>query len=248
MRPGSVSAESESTPAPAEGDPTRSKWLNVLIAGLYAWVATVLLPAFSQPASLLARSSALAALVALLLGVALLTRVPVWGRLVTLIGFVGLSAVSWAALGDGLEIERMDPVRAALGGIGWMLFAFGWGAVRRPGAVPERDPHVVAAPPLEPRTTLGWPSVVAFGLAFGLGLGVWLLAFRVDDEERALLAHAAALACAVALISAGVRVSVGLGREHPLSRPLARLNAASTPLAGLLVLGMLGLLLWAFAR
>lgn len=234
------------TPALTEGDPTRSKWLNVLIAGLYAWIATVLLPAFSQPAPLLARGCALAALVALILGVVLLTRVPVWGRLVTLIGFVGLSAVCWAALGDRLDIERMDPVRAALGGIGWMLFAFGWGAVRRPGAVPERDPHVVVAAPLSPRATLGWPSVASFGAAFALSLAVWLLAFRVDDEERALLAHAAALACAVALISAGVRISVGLGREHPLSRPMVRLNAASTPLAGLLVLGMLGLLLWAF--
>jgi hypothetical protein len=243
-----VSSQVESTPRSPEGDPTRSKWLNVLVAGVYAWIATVLLPAFSQPAPVVARACALAALFALLIGVFLLVRAPVWGRLVTLIGFVGLSAVTWAALGDALDIERMEPVRAALGGIGWMLFAFGWGAVRRPGAVPERDPHVIASAPLTPRARLGWQSTVAFVIAFGLSLAVWLLAFRVAHEERALLAHAAALACAVALVSAGVRVSVGLGREHPLPRPMARLNLASTPLAGLLVLGMLGLLLWAFVR
>jgi len=243
-----VSLETESEPLPEEGDPTRSKWLNVLIAGLYAWIATVLLPAFSQPTPLLARACAISALLALLVGVGLLLRMPAWGRPVTLVGFVGLSAVTWVALGDALNIERMEPVRAALGGIGWMLFAFGWGAVRRPGDVPEQDPHVVAAAPLEPRATLGWGNTLAFALAFVLALGVWFLAFRVASEERALLAHAFALASAVALISAGVRVGILLGKTHPLSRPGARLNAASTPLAGLLVLGMLGLLIWAFAR
>jgi hypothetical protein len=242
-----VSGESESGTS-EQGDPTRSKWLNVLVAGLYAWIATVFLTAFSQPTPFLARACALAALVALLVGVVLLVRLPVWGRAVTLVGFVGLSAATWVALDDALNLEHMEPVRAALGGIGWMLFAFGWGAVRRPGAVPEQDPHVVVAAPLEPRATLGWINTSAFVIAFAAGLSVWLLAFRVANEERALLAHAVALAAAVALISAGVRISISLGRDHPVARPAARLNAASTPLAGLLVLGMLGLLIWAFGR
>lgn len=214
---------------------------------MYAWIATVLLPAFSQPAPVLARACALSALLALFVGVALLVRAPSWGRAVTLVGFVGLSAVTWVTLDEALRPDRMEPVRAALGGIGWMLFAFGWGAVRSPGDVPEQDPHVISAAPLEPRASHNWVGTLAFGLASGLALLVWALAFRVADE-RALVAHAAALACAVALVTVGARVSVELGRSHPQPRPTARLNAASTALAGLLVLGMLGLLLWAFAR
>lgn len=233
---------------PPPGDPTRSKWVNVLVAGLYAWIATVLLPAYSRPAPLLPRACALAALVALLLGVALLVRAPHWGRPVTLVGFVGLSAATWITLGDALDTGQMEPVRAALGGIGWMLFAFGWGAVRSPGSVPERDPHVIVAAPLEPRSPPAWFHTLAFTLACGLALLVWVLPFRVADEERALLSHAAALAAAVALVAVGARVSVQLGQPRSELRPTARLNAASTALAGLLVLGMLGLLLWAFAR
>jgi hypothetical protein len=222
--------------------------VNVLIAGLYAWIATVLLPAFAQPAPLLPRACALSALVALLVGVLLLVRAPSWGRAVTLVGFVGLSAVTWITLDGALNTGQLEPVRAALGGIGWMLFAFGWGAVRSPGSVPEQDPHVIAAAPLEPRSVLAWPSTLTFALACGLALLVWVLAFRVADEQRALLAHAAALACAVALVTVGARISVQLGTSRPRRRATARLNAASTALAGLLVLGMLGLVLWAFSR
>lgn len=231
----------------AAADPTRSKWLNVLVAGLYAWVATVLLPAFSGPTPIVARACAISALVALLLGVALLSRAPTWGRLVTLIGFVGLSAVCWVALDDFLDVEQLEPVRAALGGIGWMLFAFGWGAVRRPGAVPERDPHVIAAEPLQPRDKVPPWNTVTFAMALALGLCAWMLAWRVAEGQRALLAHSVGLAAAVAMVAVGVRVSIALGKAHEQRRPMARLNAASTPLVGLLVLGLLGLLLWAFS-
>jgi hypothetical protein len=167
--------------------------------------------------------------------------------LVTLIGFVGLSAVCWVVLDDVLDVAQLEPVRAALGGIGWMLFAFGWGAVRKPSAVPERDPHVIAAEPLKPRDKVPAWNTVTFAMALALGLSAWMLAWRVAEGRRALLAHAVGLAAAVAMVAVGVRVSIGLGKAHTLPRPAARLNAASTPLVGLLVLGTLGLLLWAFS-
>lgn len=230
----------------ASSDPTRSSGVNVLVAGLYAWVATVGLPALAQP-ELMARACAAAALLALLVGVALMRRFPLWGRFCTLIGFVGFSAVTWVALGDALSVGRLDPVRAALGGLGWMLFAFGWGAVRRLGSVPEKDPHVIVAEPLAPRASTSLGSTVVFVLAVLLGLAPWFLSWRVVDDGRALLAHAVAFACAVAMIAVGARVSIGLGQARVLPRPGARLNAASSSLAGLLVLGMLGLLLWALS-
>lgn len=228
-------------------DPTRSTGLNVLVSGVYAWVATVALPAFAHP-EWLPKACASAALVALVVGSGLMRRFHNWGRFATLIGFVGSSAVTWIALGDALDIERLEPVRASLGGVGWMLFAFGWGAVRRPGSVPEQDPHVVAGEPLSPRATVSFESALVFGLAVLMALLCWFLAWRVADDERALLAHAFALACAVAMVVVGARVSVSLGKPHALPRPTARLNAASAPLAGLLILGILGLLLWAFTR
>lgn len=225
-------------------DPTRSKSANILVAGLYAWIATVALPAFSAGTSFLARACALAALVALVFGGLLMFRSPTWGRFATLIGFVGFSAVTWVALGDALAVEQLEPVRAALGGVGWMLFAFGWGAVRRPGVVPEQDPHVIVAEPLRPRATIPTVNGVVFGLSVLLALVPWFLAWTVADDRRALLAHAVAFASAVAMVVVGARVSVDLGQARTFPRATARLNAASTPLAGLLVLGMVGLLLW----
>jgi hypothetical protein len=159
-------------------------------------------------------------------------------------GFVGLSALTWVLLGPALSPAELEPVRAALGGLGWMLFAFGWGVVRKRGAIPENDPRVIAAKPLEPKRALPRATYIVFGVALVGALGPWFFAWRVVRAEHALLAQAAALLCGVAVLASGAQVATLYGQERIRPRPTDRLNLASPALAGVVILGMIGLALW----
>jgi hypothetical protein len=55
-------------------------------------------------------------------------------------------------------------------------------------------------------------AIVAFGAL--VSLAILVLAWRIRDPERALLAQAVAVACAVALITAASGVAVARGRRH----------------------------------
>jgi hypothetical protein len=141
---------------------------------------------------------------------------------------------------------HLEPVRAAIGGIAWVLFAFGWGAVRQPGAVPEDDPRAIPGPPLAARARLpsGATAIFAAGI-FGASLPVFA-AWRVTRPSHALLAHAVAIVAAVALATAAARVAAGRRSWKPVTPPSARLGAAVWPLtllAVVLILRFIGMLL-----
>jgi hypothetical protein len=178
---------------------------TVLLPGVYAWATTVALPAWSAGSGL-ARVGALSALALLVTGAFAARRNLVFGRAVGVLGFVGLSAGTWGALGPTLALANLDLVRAALGAIAWALFAMGWGALRSPERVPELDPRAVQGEPLAPKTQLSRGSGVVFGVCLAAGLLLPLLAWRVRDNGLALLAHAAALAGAIAVINVGSRL------------------------------------------
>jgi hypothetical protein len=195
---------------------------TVLLPGLYAWGATVAWPAFSKPAfsapavSPLARLAAIGAALCLLSGPWLARRHPLVGRATGVLGFVGLSAAAWGALDMELRAPRLDPVRAALGAFAWGLFALGWGSYPGRKRLPEDDPHALLALRLRPRATLPAGTGLAFGALLLLALSLPALAWRVSRAGVALLAHAVALAGAVALLSVGSRVllaSPGSGRR-----------------------------------
>lgn len=219
--------------------------LSLLVAGLYAWLTTVAAPTFGSASTIWPQVTALLAPVGLVGGVLLTQRSIHWGRRLTLLGFLGLSAATWLLLGDSLDVERLEPVRAALGGVGWVAFAFSWGVVREQGAVPENDPRVIRAKPLRPKRSM--PTSIYAVLAVSLlGAAVpWFTAWRSVRPEHGLFAHATALLCAVAVIAAGTYVASSKDQKRVMRRPIERLNSASASLALLIVLGMLGLVVWA---
>lgn len=178
---------------------------TALLPGVYAWATTVALPAWTA-GSAVARVGALGALGLLVLGALAARRNLLLGRAVGVLGFVGLSAGTWGALGPTLALANLDLVRAALGAIAWGLFALGWGSLRSPKRVPELDPRALHGEPLAPKTRLSRETGVVFGTCVGAGLLLPLLAWRVRDNGLALLAHAAALAGAIAVINVGSRL------------------------------------------
>lgn len=181
----------------------------ILLPGAYAWGATVAVPTFSAGATAsVARLAALLGLVALIAGPCIARRWLAFGRAVGILGFAGLSAATWGALDAELRPPRLEPVRSALGGLGWGLFALGWGNFPSRTRLPEDDPHAVVAERLPPRARLPRETQVAYAMVLIAAVGLPVLAWRVERSGVALLAHALALAGAVALLSIGTRVLV----------------------------------------
>lgn len=204
---------------------------NMLLPGLYAWVTTVAYPTTYRGASGTARATAFIALIALLSGPFLVLERPRLARVLGIYVFFGLSVATWLLLGELVGVDRLEPVRSGLGAAGWALFALGWGSVRRAGSVPEDDPHVLSGPPLTARSQLPVSASIVLGISL-LGSTVPLmLAWRVVRLEHALFAHAAALLCALAILSAGATIALGHGAARSPSSVRQRLAAATRPLA-----------------
>lgn len=221
---------------------------NVLLPGLYAWVSTVAYPATQKGAAGLARVLAFSALVALVAGPLVAVDRPRLGRAIGVLGFVGLSVITWILLGPVIHVQRLDPLRASLGAVGWALFAFGWGELRQLGSVPEDDPNVIPGPSLPARSALprGAYPVLVLGV---IGAVIPLfLAWRELRPRHALFAHAASVVWAVALITSAARLALDRGRlERERSTPArSRLSSATRPLALLTLALALGLLWLAF--
>ena len=219
----------------------------MLAPGLYAWLLTVATPVAQREVSLVARVFAAIAVSALVAGVFLESERPKLGRALGVYAFLGAVLGAWCFAGPAIAVGNVDPLRSALGVLGWVLYAFGWGRSR--GArVPEDSPNVVAGAPLAPRARLsraGMP-VVAFAVASALALEA--LAFRVERQEPALFAHAVATACALLVLGVGSRVALGLGGRRELASATTRLNSMAPPLAALAVLLGIGLVWAAFSR
>jgi hypothetical protein len=215
---------------------------NILLPGLYAWLTTVAYPATQRGASGFAKVTAFAALLALVSGPIVALERPRIGRAIGLLSFVGLSLATWLALGSLLGIQRLEPMRASLGSVGWALFAFGWGDVRRAGSVPEDDPNFLPGPRLPARDKAP-PLAMAVFLLGVLGAMVPLfLAWRELRPRHALLAHAAALLWAVALVTAAARIAVGRSALERVEPARLRVSAAVRPLVLLTLALGLGLL------
>jgi hypothetical protein len=215
---------------------------NLLLPGVYAWASTVLYPATLRGAGIAPKIAAGTALASLVLGAFVSPRNPDTGRNLGLHGFVGLSAMTWLLLGGLVRVDRLEPMKAALGAIGWVLFAFGWGALRKPASVPEDDPHVLPGEPLRPRGRLPIGAVAVLGAAVTCAAPPLLFAWRVTRADHALFAHAVAILCAIGLVTTGAEIAVRRGRWRPLEPPLRRLSQATIPLTALGIVVLAGII------
>lgn len=220
--------------------------VRVLVPGLYAWFVTVALPAGQRDASLWPRLLSILAVLCLVSGPWLAVRRERVGRALGVFGFVGFSLLTWLVLGDLLSVGRLDPVRAALGSMGWALYAFGWGSVREVGTIPEKSPHVLSGAALTARSTL--PAGAALVVTLGLlgSLVPIFLAWRVERPLHALFAHAVAIVAAIALVTAAATIGVSRGSRalHP-ARTRLQMAGSSIGLAVMLLsLGFMATLLW----
>ncbi|WP_437329280.1 hypothetical protein [Sorangium sp. So ce381] len=184
---------------------------QALLAAVVAWMITVAPAGFGRGAPVFA---SIAAALAFLCGVAAPLLAATHRRLARHLGisvFLALVTLTWLLASPSLQPSRLDPVRAAIGAIAWGIFALSWRDrwdVRRQ---PEPEPD---APLLQARAHL--PPLATAIVAFGalVSLAILVLAWRVRDPDRALLAQAVAVACAVALITAASGVAVARGRRH----------------------------------
>lgn len=252
MSPSSASAP-EALPASAPvTDPVAEtrrspERARVLAPGLYAWLLTVIHPAAQPGVPFVARFFAVAAVAALLVGVFLESDRPKIGRWLGIYAFVGSSLLAWCLAAPAISVGTVDPVRSALGVLGWVIYAFGWGRSRG-SRIPEDSPNVVIGTPLAPRARLSRVAAPVLAISVVGALVLEGLAFRVDRSEPALFAHAAATACALLVLGVGARIALALGTRRELPSAATRLNAMAPPLAALAVLLGLGLVWAAFAR
>jgi hypothetical protein len=235
-----------SQPAPASELMPLSERTRVLLPGLYAWLLTVELPAFSHGARPLARVTALAAVLVLVTALFFVGGRLRLARALGIYAFIGLCVLTWALLGGELSPLRADRIRAATGSLGWLLYAFGWGRVRG-GRVPEDEPFAVLGTPLVPRSRLHRRALPIAAVAVLAALLFGALAFRVDRPEHAVLAHATATACALVVLAASARIALVQGVRTDLASGLARLNVVAVRGAVLSVLFGIGLV-WAALR
>jgi hypothetical protein len=138
-------------------------------------------------------------------------------------------------LGPFVAVDRLEPLRAALGGVGWVLFAFGWGSPREVENVPEDDPRALPGEPLTPRGRLPRGAGAVLGIAVAAAALPLALAWRVARTPHALLAHAAAVAAAIALVSSGADIAVRRGQWAPIEPAGRRLGQAAVPIAVLVI-------------
>lgn len=195
---------------------------QTMVAALVAWAVTVAPTVAARGASPVARSLAVAAVLAGIGGPALaFTGRPLPLRLARHVGitlFVVLSLASWLTYDVFLHPSRLEPVRGALGGAAWAVFALAWRDSWAAAPAAAADP---AATPLEARAHLPPFSSLLASLGVLSSLACLALTWRVREPERALVAQVAALACAVGLVSVGATVAVGRGRPRATVRRLS---------------------------
>ena len=133
-------------------------------------------------------------------------------------------------------------MKAALGVIGWVLFAFGWGALRTPTSIPEDDPHVLPGDALRPRGRLPIGAVAVLGGAVVCAAPPLFFAWRVTRADHALFAHAVGILCSIGLVTTGAEVAVRRGRWRPLEPAMRRLSQATIPLTALGIVLLAGVI------
>jgi len=182
----------------------------MIAAALVAWAITVAPVGLSRGAPAGAGVLAIAALLAGMGGPALLSTRPRLGRLAGISLFLACATGTWLLGSAAIHPLRLDPVRGIFGAVAWGIFALSWSD--RWGPKPKIVPPDPDAPLLLARASL--PALAVPTATFGViaAIGFLIVAFRIRDPDRALIAQALAVACAVAVVSASATVAVSRGK------------------------------------
>src|SRR5258706_6310098 len=144
----------------------RLREVSRLVPGVYAWVATVLFPIGETGAPLGSRLAGMAALGSLLASLAVGIGHPRLARAFGVHGFLFGCLVCWVALGFRVASDHLDPVRGALGALGFLLHTLAWGAPPAPGD----GSRVLSGSRLVGRKKRSRGSVLALGLGIVFAL------------------------------------------------------------------------------
>jgi hypothetical protein len=193
------------------GDPAT---LPMLLAGLLAWAITVAPAAFAHGSGL--RSAALGALDlgAAVCGPALVAARPRLGRHVGITAFVALATLAWLSSSLAIHPQRLDPIRGVFGALAWGVFALSWSERWAKSAPLPADADAAA---LQARARLPRLAVPIASAGVGAAVVLIALAWRIADPDRALVAHAVAVAAAVGVISSAATVATSRGRRRSSS-------------------------------
>jgi len=217
-----------------------------IVPGLYGWLATVLTPVLARGVGWPARVFAALALGALVGSSVLSSRSPRYSRTLGVYAFATFCFGAWASLGAALRSDQLDPVRGALGAVGFLLHALAWGAAPRDVSLEAPD-NLVPGTPLQPRHKSSRAAAIVLGSGITVALSPTALAFGVERPGAALFAHAVALGCGVLVIGASTDIALRVGKSHQFAAWRVRGSRAIWPLGGLVL--MLGLgLLWLALR
>jgi hypothetical protein len=187
---------------------------QVLVPGIFAWAVTVVPCATGRGSTRFTWIPAILGLACLVAGAFLVRDRPTLGRILGIWAFLSLSLLTWILNPAGIRTDRIDPIRAASGTFGWMLYGLGWGAPWRPGVHPEDNPRAQLHPKLEPRRMPVFRMPLAVALAAVGAVLAMVLAWRGLEPGRALMMHGAALACAVGLVTAASKVGLSQSQKR----------------------------------
>jgi len=206
-----------------------------LVAAGAAWGVTVAPAAFARTSPWLGVVLAVGALLSGMAGPLLPEVSKRLARHVGVTVFLALSVLTWVMCSTALEAGRIDALRGMFGGVAWGVFALSWSD---PWRAARREPEPGVAP-LTARSSLPTLAVPITVIGVVAALGCMATAWYVEHPDRALLGQAAAIASAVALITASATVAVARGKRKRWSSRRFTPRAVRS-LMLLLLLGLLG--------
>lgn len=221
---------------------------NPAVPSLYVWAATVGVPAVRPGAPWGARLAAVSALACIAAASYLLRSDARLARIIGIYGFVALCVLSWVLLGEERLSLLRDPARDVLGALGWAAFAFGWGAVRSLGSVPEEHPAALRGQPLMARARLPRHSALALALGLTGAALCTLLAWRIDRPAHAVFGHVVALAASAGLLAQAGRLAARRSEGTAPASVRVRLEGATFALSMLGITVAVGVISWVLLR
>lgn len=221
----------------------RSSSFRCTLAAVAAWAITVAPLAATGRSSLGVRALAMLALLPGLAGPQLIVRDHRIARHVGVTGFLLATVAAWGLATKDQLLSTVDPFRALLGVLAWGVYAVAWS---HPWSVPDVDLKLAPVGDtsgLKPRRRMPAAAVGVAGGGVVGALACLALAWSITEPDRAVLGHAAAVGCAIALITSSASLAVIAGRDRGKSSrtrlPLDK-RVLNTLLAMLLLL-VLGL-------